>query len=57
LSRCEKKLDIFGHDNMFRVAPSKSAIKKSFTNFKRILDGLRNNQKVLDILEKKENKQ
>lgn len=55
-TRAEKQLDVFGHENMLRVAPGKSSIRERFTNFKLILNSLTSNQKVLEVMEKKEEK-
>ena len=53
LTRAERKLDIYGHMGMLRIAPTKSIVKKRYTNFSRILDGLRTGKKILQVLEKK----
>lgn len=52
-TRSEKQLDIFGHENMLRLAPTKSAISKRFTNMSKIIEELKGTHKVLDIIEKK----
>ena len=56
ISRGEKQVDIFGHETMMRLAPTKSVIRKRYTSFKRISEDLKGNKKVLQIMEKKEEK-
>jgi exodeoxyribonuclease V alpha subunit len=52
-TRAAKQLHIFGHENMMRLAPTKSAISKRFTNMSKIIEELKGTHKVLDIIEKK----
>jgi exodeoxyribonuclease V alpha subunit len=49
-TRAEKKLVIFGHEQMLRYAPTKSVIRKRFTNFNVIIDSIVNNGKGLTVL-------
>jgi exodeoxyribonuclease V alpha subunit len=51
-TRAEKQLDIFGHENMLRIAPTRSVIRKRYTNFPRIIESLRQNKKILRVLAK-----
>jgi exodeoxyribonuclease V alpha subunit len=52
-TRASKRLEIFGHENMLRVAPTRSIIGKRYTNTKQIIEELRSGIKVLDIMKKK----
>lgn len=56
ISRGEKRVDIFGHETMLRISPTRSIIRKRYTSFKRISDELKGGQKVLEIMERKEEK-
>jgi exodeoxyribonuclease V alpha subunit len=49
-TRAEKKLDIFGHHHAFRSAPSKSSIKKRYTNFVKFVNGARKGSEPFKIL-------
>ena len=49
-TRAEKMLDIFGHEQMLRMAPSKSVIRQRFTNMITIVKGLRDGKVVLEVL-------
>ena len=49
-TRAEKMLDVYGHEGMLRMAPSKSVIRKRYTNMCAIIDGLRNKEQVLKVL-------
>jgi exodeoxyribonuclease V alpha subunit len=52
-TRAEKKLDIFGHVNMLKLAPTRSVIRKRYTNFTRIVESLQKNKRILQVLAKK----
>jgi len=52
-TRASKRLEIFGHENMLRLAPTRSIISKRYTNTKQIIEELKSGAKVLDIMEKK----
>lgn len=52
-TRAAKNLDIFGHENMLRVAPTRSVISKRYTNTKQIIEELKSGTKVLDVMKKK----
>jgi len=52
-TRAEKQLDIFGNNSVFRNAPTKSAIRKRYTNFTRIVDSFKQNKKILSLLGQK----
>ena len=56
-TRAENNLDIYGHINMLRLAPTKSVIRTRHTNLNTIIKGLRENQKLFDIMENKENEE
>ena len=51
-TRAEKQLDIFGNDGMLRMAPSRSIVRKRFTNMKRIIEEFKTNKKLLQVLKK-----
>jgi len=51
MTRAEKHLDIYGHTDVFRIAPTKSAIRKRFTNINNIVKELKENRKILQVLE------
>ena len=53
MTRASKHLTIFGHENMIRIAATRSTISKRYTNTKQIIEGLRSGAKVLDVMEKK----
>ena len=50
LTRAEKHVDIFGNENMLRIAPTKSVIRKRFTNLKKIIDEMRTNCKIFEVI-------
>jgi exodeoxyribonuclease V alpha subunit len=52
-TRAEKQLDIFGNNSVFRNAPTKSAIRKRYTNFTRIVDSFKQNKRILSLLGQK----
>lgn len=49
-TRAEKRLDIFGNENMLRLAPTKSVIKKRYTNLKKNIEELKTNCKIFDVI-------
>jgi exodeoxyribonuclease V alpha subunit len=49
-TRAEKQLDIFGHENMLRIAPTRSIVRKRFTNVKRIIEEFKTNKKLLQVV-------
>jgi len=51
MTRASRHLDIYGHMNVFRLAPTKSAIKLRHTNMNNIIKELRENRKILRVLE------
>ena len=51
MTRASKRLDIYGHMNIFRLAPTKSTIKLRYTNMNNIIKEFRENSKILRILE------
>jgi exodeoxyribonuclease V alpha subunit len=51
MTRAEKRLDIYGHMSVFRLAPTRSAIRKRYTNMNNMIKELRDNQKIFKILE------
>lgn len=53
MTRAEKHLDIYGHRDVFRMAPTKSAIRKRYTNMNAIIKELKENRKILKVLEEK----
>ena len=51
-TRAEKQLDVFGNDGMLKMAPTRSSVRKRFTNLKRIIEEFRTNRKILKVLKK-----
>lgn len=51
-SRASEQLDIFGNEQMLRLAPTRSVIRKRNTNFVRIIGELKSNKKLLQVLKK-----
>lgn len=49
-TRAEKMLTIFGHSAMLRIAPTKSAIRKRYTNLVKLIDECKNGKKNFDVL-------
>ncbi len=56
MTRAEKHLDIYGHMRMFKLAPTKSAIRKRYTNMNNVIREFRENRQILKVLEKHEDK-
>lgn len=52
-TRAEKQLDVYGSSGLLRSAPTKSSIRKRYTNVNKIIRELRENRKLLDVLEEK----
>jgi len=51
MTRAEKHLDLYGNWDTFQLAPTKSAIKKRYTNMNNIISELKNNKRLLKVLE------
>lgn len=51
ITRARKKLDIYGHMSIFRLSPTKSVLRKRYTNMNNIITELRESRKMLKILE------
>jgi len=51
MTRAEKKLDIYGHMQMFKISPTKSVVRKRYTNMNNIIKEVRDNKKIFKILE------
>ena len=51
MTRAEKHLDIYAHRDVFRMAPTKSVIRKRYTNMNNIIKELRENRKILKLSE------
>ena len=49
-TRAEKQLDVFGHIHAFRQAPTRSSIKKRYTNFVKFVEGLKKGSESFKIL-------
>jgi exodeoxyribonuclease V alpha subunit len=49
-TRAEKFLHIFGHDQMYRLAPTRSSIKKRFTNLNNLIDELQTEEDILQVV-------
>lgn len=52
-TRAEKTLDVFGNTGMLRMAPTRSIVRKRYTNFVNIIESLRTNKRILRVLEAK----
>ena len=52
-TRAEKHLDIYGNSGMLQLAPTRSSIRKRYTNLNKIIKELRENRKLLHVLEEK----
>jgi hypothetical protein len=46
-----KKVDIYGHLETFKSAPTKSAVKKRYTNMNNLIRELKDNRKIFKVLE------
>lgn len=53
-SRAAKQLEIIGDTRWIKEAPLKSALRKRYSNFVRLLEAFKGSQKVMEIFEKKE---
>lgn len=51
MTRSETHLDIYGHWDTFQAASIRSAIKKRYSNINNIISELKDNKKILKILE------
>lgn len=51
MTRAEKHLDIYGHREVFRMSPTKSVIRKRYTNMNNIIQELRENRKIIKVSE------
>jgi exodeoxyribonuclease V alpha subunit len=51
ITRAEKNVDIYGNDDMLRLAPTKSVIKKRYTNMNKIIKGLRESRQIFQVLD------
>ena len=49
-TRAESHLHIYGHESMYNLAPTRSSIKKRFTNLNNILDELSEGNKFLRVI-------
>lgn len=50
-TRAEKFLALYGSIDMLRMAPQKSAIRKRYTNMNKIIEEIRSNRNILQVLE------
>ena len=48
-TRASKRLDVFGHLNMLRIAPTRSSVKKRYTNMIKIINEKRTGNKILQV--------
>ena len=51
MTRAAKRLDLYGHMDAFRTAPTKSAVRMRYTNMNNMIKELKDNQKIFKILE------
>jgi len=49
-TRASQKLDIYGHINMLELAPTRSSIRKRYTNVINIIEGIRTNTETLQVM-------
>jgi exodeoxyribonuclease V alpha subunit len=56
LTRAEKRVDIYGHISMFKLAPTKSIVKKRYTNMNNLIIELKESRKIFEVLSNEENK-
>jgi exodeoxyribonuclease V alpha subunit len=50
-TRAEKRLDVYGNIGMFHLAPTRSSIRKRYTNINKLIREHRENRKLLKVLE------
>ena len=49
MTRAAKYLNIYGHSSAFRLAPTKSAIRRRYSNLNNMIFELKTNQKVIEV--------
>jgi exodeoxyribonuclease V alpha subunit len=49
-TRAEKFLNVYGSKNMLQVAPTKSVVKKRYTNMNKIIQELKTGEKLMKVL-------
>lgn len=50
MTRASKHLDIFGNIGMLNLAPTRSTVKKRYTNVQKLIKSFQENKKIFDIL-------
>ena len=51
MTRAEKNLQIYGHMNMFKLAPTKSVVRKRYTNMNNLIIEMKESRKIFQVLE------
>jgi len=51
MTRAEKHLEFYGHMNMFKLAPTKSVVKKRYTNMNELIIEMKESRKIFQVLE------
>ncbi len=51
MTRAEKNLDIYGQMNMFKLAPTKSVVRKRYTNMNNLIIEMKESRKIFQVLE------
>ena len=51
MTRAEKNLDIYGQMNMFKLAPTKSIVRKRNTNMNHLITEMKESRKIFEVLE------
>jgi exodeoxyribonuclease V alpha subunit len=51
MTRAEKNLEIYGHINMFKLAPTKSVVRKRYTNMNDMIIEMKESRKIFEVLE------
>lgn len=50
LTRAEQHITIFGHQNMLRIAPTRSAIRKRYTNLVKFIEEAKTGRKIFEVM-------
>jgi ATP-dependent exoDNAse (exonuclease V) alpha subunit len=49
MTRASKCLYLYGHTSAFRLAPTRSAIRRRYSNLNNMILELKTNQKIIDV--------
>jgi len=50
MTRAEKNLSIYGHMSMFRLAPTKSVVRKRYTNMNELIVEMKESRNIFKVL-------